>query len=80
LVLPTGPREEFLKKYTTSLFVAHGAVLKEYVEVPVSLFKNTAELLTHLDISYAYVLGLKPRQQQKAVAARARRAKKKAGE
>jgi hypothetical protein len=62
LRLPAGRREEFLTEYKTSLFVAHGAVLKEYVEVPEDLFKNTAELLPDLDISYAYVLGLKPKQ------------------
>jgi hypothetical protein len=64
LRLPAGQREEFLAEYKTSLFVAHGAVLKEYVEVPEELFRNTAELLPHLDISYAYVLGLKPKQQK----------------
>ncbi len=77
LRLPAGQREEFLEKYSTSLFVAHGTVLREYVEVPESLFKDTAELLPHLDISYAYVLGLKPKQQKKKSAARTKRAKKK---
>jgi hypothetical protein len=77
LRLPAGQRVEFLEKYSTSLFVAHGTVLKEYVEVPESLFKDTAELLPHLDISYAYVLDLKPKQQKKKSAARTERAKKK---
>lgn len=78
LALRLAPREraEFLKKYTTSLFVAHGAVLDEYVEVPESLFKNTSELLPHLDASYAYVLGLKPKQQKKGVRAAAKSAAK----
>ena len=77
LRLPAERREEFLKHYETSLFVAHGAVLKEYVEVPEALFRNTAELLPHLDISYAYVLGLKPKQQKKNGTGTPKRAKKK---
>jgi len=77
LRLPTGQREEFQKLYKTTLFVAHGAVLKEYIEVPEYLFKNTAELLPHLDVSYAYVLDLKPKQQKKDSPARPKRAKKK---
>jgi hypothetical protein len=79
LRLPAGPREEFLKAHKTTLFVAHGAILKEYVEVPESLFKNTTELLPHLDVSYAYVLGMKPKQQKKDGSGRPRRAKRKPG-
>jgi hypothetical protein len=63
--LPSPHREEFLKKYGTSLFVAHGAVLKEYVVVPEELFRNTGELLKYLDLSYAYVGSLKPKQPRK---------------
>jgi hypothetical protein len=82
LRLPEGRREEFLREYKTSLFLAHGAVLKEYVEVPEVLFKNTAGLLRDLDVSYAYVLGLKPKhlkpkQQRKDSAGKPKRAKKK---
>ncbi|HET6451916.1 MAG TPA: hypothetical protein VFI08_11430 [Spirochaetia bacterium] len=63
--LPSPQREEFLKKYGTSLFVAHGAVLKEYVQVPEELFHNPGELLRYLDLSYEYVGGLKPKQPRK---------------
>ena len=35
--LPEGKREEFLKKYKTTLFEAYGAVMKEYVAVPDAL-------------------------------------------
>src|SRR5688572_25368970 len=44
LRLPKGERESFMEKYNTTLFPAHGTVLKEYVEVPEELFKNTKEL------------------------------------
>jgi TfoX/Sxy family transcriptional regulator of competence genes len=65
LRLPAEKREEFLSKHKASLFVAHGAVLKEYVEVPEKLFRNTAELLPYLDMSYEYVQSLKPKLQKK---------------
>jgi hypothetical protein len=32
--LPEDKRQEFLKKYKTTLFEAYGAVMKEYVTVP----------------------------------------------
>jgi hypothetical protein len=32
--LPEDKREEFLKKYNTTLFKAYGTVMKEYVAVP----------------------------------------------
>jgi hypothetical protein len=34
LRLPEGKREKFLKKYKAALFVAYGAVMKEYATVP----------------------------------------------
>ena len=65
LRLPTEQREEFLKKWDTSLFVAHGAVLKEYVVVPDELFRNTGEVLKYVDLSYRYAVGLKPKKPRK---------------
>jgi hypothetical protein len=59
LRLPEKEREEFLKKYKTTLFEAYGAVMKEYVTVPDSLLKNTKELQKYLDLSYSYIKNLK---------------------
>jgi hypothetical protein len=39
--LPEDKREEFLKKYKTTLFKAYGAVMTEYVAVPDELLENT---------------------------------------
>jgi len=61
LRLPEKEREEFLKKYKTTLFEAYGAVMKEYVTVPDSLFQRTKELSKYLDLSYAYIKSLKPK-------------------
>jgi hypothetical protein len=54
-------REKFIKKYKTKLFVAYGAVMKEYVAVPDSLLAKTKELSKYLDLSYAYAKTLKPK-------------------
>lgn len=63
--LPEGKREEFLKKYKTTLFKAYGAIMKEYVAVPDMLLKNTKELQKYLEFSYAYVKTLKPKPTKK---------------
>jgi TfoX/Sxy family transcriptional regulator of competence genes len=63
--LPEGRREEFLKKYKTTLFKAYGAVMGEYVTVPDTLLKNTKELRKYLEFSYEYVKTLKPKPTKK---------------
>jgi len=59
--LPEAKREEFLKKYKTSLFEAYGAVMKEYVTVPDELLKKTRELQKYLELSYHFAQTLKPK-------------------
>jgi hypothetical protein len=63
--LPEGKREEFLKKYKTTLFEAYGAVMKEYVAVPDALLENTKELKKHLEASYEYAKMLKAKPSKK---------------
>ena len=75
--LPLEQREAFLKHWETSLFVAHGAVLKEYVVVPDRLFRNTGDLLKYLDVSYQYVVGLKPKKPRTPAARKSRRTSRK---
>ncbi len=65
LRLSTDEREQFLKKYKTTLFEAHGAVMKEYVTVPDALLRNTRELQKYLALSYAYAKTLKPKAAKK---------------
>ena len=65
LRLPEFERDAFLKKYKTTLCEQHGAVLKEYVEVPDSLLTKTRELKKFFDIGYAYVASLKPKATRK---------------
>ena len=59
--LPLPEREEFLRKYKTTLFRAQGTVLKEYVTVPPELLRRTAELKKSFAASYKYVRALKPK-------------------
>jgi hypothetical protein len=61
LRLPETDREAFLKRYDTVLCEQHGVVMKEYVRVPPSLFRNTCALAKHLDVSYRYACSLKPK-------------------
>ena len=63
--LPDGKREEFLKKYKTTLFEAYGAVMVEYVTVPDSLLRKTKELQKYLALSYEYARTLKPKPTKK---------------
>ncbi|HXM20572.1 MAG TPA: hypothetical protein VN948_04805 [Terriglobales bacterium] len=58
-------REEFLKKYKTTLFKAYGTVMEEYVTVPDTLLRNTKELQKYLELSYEYVKTLKPKPTKK---------------
>src|SRR5215475_14486906 len=61
LRLPAEEREAFLKKYKTKLVEQYGMVMKEYVEVPDELLKNTRELAKYFECSYAYTSALKPK-------------------
>lgn len=65
LRLPQREREEFLKKYNTTLYEAYGTVMKEYVTVPDALLKDTKAVQKHLAVSYAYVKTLKPKATKK---------------
>ena len=60
LRLPDTAREAFLKKYKTTLSAQYGVVQKEYVEVPDTLLKKTAELKDYFALSVAYVGAMKP--------------------
>jgi TfoX/Sxy family transcriptional regulator of competence genes len=63
--LPEDKREEFLRKYDTTLFTAYGTVMKEYVAVPDALLKKTKELQKYLEFSYEYAKTLRPKPTKK---------------
>ncbi len=59
LRLPEKEREEFLKKYKTTLFVSYGRVKKEFVLVPEKVFFSMKEFKLWFDRSFEYVSSLK---------------------
>ncbi len=61
LRLSATDRDAFLLKFATPLVEQHGAVIKEYVEIPDSLLRDTRKLKKYFDLSYAYVASLKPK-------------------
>jgi hypothetical protein len=65
LRLPKDARENFLTKYQTTLMEAYGIVQKEYVTVPAELLKNTEELKAYFEMSYEYIMSLKPKPTKK---------------
>lgn len=59
LRLPDGPRDAFIKKYNTTLFVSYGIVKKEFVLVPDTLLKNFKAFKPYFNASLNYVKSLK---------------------
>ncbi len=66
LRLPADVREEFLAKYQTTLYHAHGIVQKEYVTVPPDLLARTGELAPYFRVSFDYAKSLKPKPTKRA--------------
>ncbi len=59
LRLPDAERDQFLKKYNSTLFISYGVVKKEFVLVPDLLFGKMKEFKTWFDKSFEYVKSLK---------------------
>ncbi len=59
--LPHDEVEPFIKKYKTTLFESYGVVKKDWVVVPDTLLRKTAELRKYFEISYRHVKALKPK-------------------
>jgi TfoX/Sxy family transcriptional regulator of competence genes len=65
LRLPAKEREEFIKKYKSSLYEAYGAVMREYVTISEKLLKKTKELEPYVISSYNYAKTLKAKPTKK---------------
>ncbi|MCP4416361.1 MAG: TfoX/Sxy family protein [Chloroflexi bacterium] len=63
--LPKDEQEAFVAQYNTPPFVQYNAVMRGYVTVPDGLLQDTDALKPYLDLSYAYVQGLKPKPTKK---------------
>lgn len=58
-------REAFMQRYDTVAFKNYGANIREHVEVPDSLLRNTEELAPYLALSYAYTQTLPAKKAKK---------------
>ena len=54
-------RDAFVAKYKTPPVVMYGALMREYVAVPDSLFSNSTELKRYFKLSVTYAEGLRPK-------------------
>lgn len=61
LRLPDDERKAFVKRFKSQPCVQNGSVMKEYVLVPESLLKKSADLGKYLTASRDYVGSLKPK-------------------
>ncbi len=59
--LPADEREKFIHQHRTRLAVSYNTVMKEYVEVPATLFKQTNQLKKYLAMSISYIRSLPPK-------------------
>jgi hypothetical protein len=66
LRLPANEREAFIDKFKTKLSESYGTVMKEYVDIPPDLLKQTQQLKKYFDMSYTYVGSLKPKPTKKS--------------
>mgnify|MGYP001597646720 CR=1 FL=1 len=55
-------RTKFIVKFKTQLTVRHSTILKEYVDVPETLFAKTKDLRKYMIMSIAYVKSLKSKK------------------
>jgi len=63
--LPDAEREEFLRRYKTTLFEAYGVVKKDWAVVPDTLLRDTKALGRYFLASYEHVKTLKPKPSKK---------------
>ena len=62
LRLSAEDRVTFMAKFKTQLAVQHNTVLKEYVQVPDSLFAKVTEMKKYMTLSIAYARSLKAKK------------------
>jgi len=65
LRLSSEDREEFIRKYNSTLMEQYGRIMKEYVVVPDDLLNDTKTLAKYLQKSLDYISTLKPKPTKK---------------
>ena len=56
--LPKDVGQQFMKDHQSGIYKSYGAVMKDYVLIPESLYGNTKLLVDCLNKSYDYVMSL----------------------
>ncbi|NNE55801.1 MAG: hypothetical protein HKN32_07270 [Flavobacteriales bacterium] len=51
----------FMEEHDTTIFKSHGAVMRDYVLIPESMFEDSDFLLKTLEAGYAHVMSLPPK-------------------
>ena len=54
-------QETFKEKYNTTIYKSHGAVMKDYVLVPESMWNDLELVAKYVVESYEFVMSLKPK-------------------
>ncbi|WP_298903866.1 hypothetical protein [uncultured Psychroserpens sp.] len=54
-------QKAFKEKYNATEYRSYGAVMRDYVKVPESLYSETQLLVDYFNQSYKYVMTLKPK-------------------
>ena len=58
-------QEKFKQEHNTTIYKSYGAVMRDYVLVPEAMLKDLKTLSKYLDVSYEYVMSLKPNPRKK---------------
>lgn len=59
--LPKERCKAFMEKHNTTVFKSHGAVMKDYVLIPESMYDDIDLLAGYLKESFKYVMSLPPK-------------------
>jgi len=59
--LPKASQTKFKEEHKSTIFMSHGAVMRDYVLVPDSLLQNLDLLVKYLDEGYEFVMTLEPK-------------------
>lgn len=59
--LSKASQEKFKAEHNATIYKSYGAVMRDYIKVPETLYSETQLLVDYFNESYAYVMTLKPK-------------------
>jgi hypothetical protein len=54
-------QEKYLQEFDTTIYKSFGAIMRGYILIPESMWKDTALIVSLLNESYDYVMSLEPK-------------------